>query len=162
MSSLARVERTGLRPGSTPVLPTQPAPARGAEPLRTAEVIRLDDYRPRRGGSLVPPCVRPRGRVAVSIYRPARSAVQSGRANTKRWVLEFPPTSPLEADPLMGWLGSTDTRKQVRLTFPTRESAIAFAERHGWDCTVYEPRGRAVRPKSYAQRLTGGAARAAA
>ena len=84
----------------------------------------------------------------------AGSAVQSGRANTKRWVLEFEPTSPPEIEPLMGWVASTDTQKQIRLVFPTRESAVVFAERHGWDYTVYEPRERAMRPKSYAEQFT--------
>jgi hypothetical protein len=102
-----------------------------------------------------------RPRVPVSIYRPAGSAVQSGRANTKRWVLEFEPTSPPEIEPLMGWLASTDTQNQVRLVFPTHESAVAFADRHDWDYTVYEPRERAVRPKSYAEQFTLGTPEAA-
>jgi hypothetical protein len=95
----------------------------------------------------------------VSIYRPAGSAVQSGRANTKRWVLEFEPTSPPEIEPLMGWLASMDTQKQVRLVFPTRESAVGFADRHGWDYTVYEPRERTVSPKSYAEQFSHGTRR---
>jgi ETC complex I subunit conserved region len=86
----------------------------------------------------------------------AGSAVQSGRANTKRWLLEFEPTSPPEIEPLMGWLASSDTQKQVRLVFPTRESAVAFADRHGWDYTVYTLRERRVSPKSYAAQFTLG------
>lgn len=62
----------------------------------------------------------------------------------------------------MGWLALTDTQKQVRLVFPSRESAVAFAERHGWDYTVHAPRKRTVRPKSYAEQFTGGFAKAAA
>lgn len=112
------------------------------------------------GGSLTPAPVRPP--VPVSIYRPARSAVQSGRANTKRWVLEFEPTSQPVIEPLMGWLSSTDTQKQVRLMFPSRESAVAFAARHGWSYTVHEPRERTMRPKSYAERLTFGMTKPAA
>jgi ETC complex I subunit conserved region len=81
---------------------------------RPAEVVRNGDDR--RGlASFTPALIRPRVPVPVSIYRPAGSAVQSGRANTKRWVLEFEPTSPPEIEPLMGWLASTDTQKQVRL-----------------------------------------------
>jgi hypothetical protein len=91
-----------------------------------------------------------------------RSAVQSGRANTKRWVLEFEPTSAPEIEPLMGWVASTDTQKQVRLMFPTCESAVAFAERYGWDYTVYAPRKHTVRPKSYAEQFTLGIMEAAA
>jgi hypothetical protein len=79
-----------------------------------------DDRRER--ASFTPAPMRPLVPMPVSIYRPAGNAVQSGRANTKRWVLEFEPTSPPEIEPLMGWLSSTDTQKHVRLTFPTRES----------------------------------------
>ena len=56
----------------------------------------------------------------------------------------------------MGWLASTDTQKQVRLMLPTRERAMAFADRHGWDYTVYEPRERTVSPKSYAEQFIAG------
>jgi hypothetical protein len=106
--------------------------------------------------------MRPRVPVPLSIYPPFGSVVQSGRANTKRWALEFESRSPPEIEPLMGWLASTDTHKQVRLVFPTRESAVAFADRHGWDYTVYAPRERTVRPKSYAEQFTLGITEAAA
>jgi len=62
----------------------------------------------------------------------------------------------------MGWHASTDTQKQVRLVFPTRESAVAFADRHGGDYTVYEPRERTLSPKSYAEQFTLGITEAAA
>jgi hypothetical protein len=84
------------------------------------------------------------------------------RADTRRWILEFEPTSPSEIEPLMGWIASTDTQKHVRLVFPTRESAVAFAERHGWDYTVHAPRERTRRPKSYPEQFTRGITRAAA
>ena len=86
----------------------------------------------------------------VRIYRPAKSAMQSGRANTRDWVLEFEPAAPAIVDPLMGWTGSPDTRRQVRLRFPTKAEAIAFAAKHGLDYQVSEPEERAIRPKSYA------------
>ena len=70
-----------------------------------------------------PPARGPRVTVPVSIYRPAGGAMQYGPANTKRWVLEVEPTSPPEIEPLMGWLASMDTQKQVRLVFPSCESA---------------------------------------
>jgi NADH dehydrogenase ubiquinone Fe-S protein 4 len=84
------------------------------------------------------------------IYRPARTATQSGRAKTLRWVLEMEPQSPKEADPLCGWIGSDDTEQQVRLRFPTKAAAIAYARRQGLDYRVHEPHERVVRPKSYA------------
>jgi hypothetical protein len=90
-------------------------------------------------------------RVARAIIRrPAKSAMQSGLANTLQWVLEFAPSTPREIEPLMGWTSSADTRRQVTLHFPTREDAIAYAERHGISYVTEEPKERAVRPKSYA------------
>ena len=68
----------------------------------------------------------------VRIYRPSRSVMQAGKANTKRWVLEFEPQTPPFVEPLMGWVGSADTMQQVRLSFPTRESAETFAVKQGW------------------------------
>ena len=57
--------------------------------------------------------------------------MQSGRAKTKEWILEFEPGSARVSDPLMGWTVSTDMNGQVRLMFDTREEAAAYARRHG-------------------------------
>lgn len=84
------------------------------------------------------------------IYQPAKTAVSSGRAKTKFWVLEMEPKSPKQHDPLMGWLGSDDTEQQVTLRFPTKEAALAYAEAKGLRVRVYEPRQRIVKPKAYA------------
>jgi hypothetical protein len=84
------------------------------------------------------------------IYKPARTAMQSGEARTKEWVLEFAPDSPRELDPLMGWTGSRDTMQQVQLWFPTLDEARAHAEKNGWQYTVEMPQSRAIRPKAYA------------
>ena len=65
------------------------------------------------------------------IYRPAKSAMQSGRANTRLWELAFEPAAALTPDPLMGWTESTDMNGQVRLKFSTRDEAVAYARRHG-------------------------------
>ena len=65
------------------------------------------------------------------IYQPPKNAMQSGRAGTHEWVLEFERLSPQRPDPLMGWIGSSDTQQQVRLTFATREEAVAYAEKQG-------------------------------
>lgn len=86
----------------------------------------------------------------VRIYRPAKTATQSGRVKTRRWVLEHAPRGRHEVDSLMGWTGSSDTAAQVRLSFPNKEEAIAYAERRGLRYEVQEPRERRVRPKSYA------------
>ncbi len=87
----------------------------------------------------------------LRIFRPARTAMQSGRANTRRWIAEFAPTDRKEPDPLMGWNGSRDTRSQVKMTFESKEEAIAFAERRGYDYEVWEAESvkRPV-PKTYA------------
>ncbi len=84
------------------------------------------------------------------IYRPAKTAMQSGQAGTRRWVLEFEPSAAQERDALMGWAGSRDTLGQVRMNFATAEEAVAFAEKHGLAYRVLAPRTRRVRPKSYA------------
>ncbi|HET6183870.1 MAG TPA: ETC complex I subunit [Acetobacteraceae bacterium] len=85
------------------------------------------------------------------IYQPPKTAMQSGRAGTDKWVLEFEPQSPHRPDPLMGWIGSADTQPQVRLQFDTREEAVAFAERQGIAYEVEIPHERRVRPKAYAE-----------
>jgi hypothetical protein len=87
----------------------------------------------------------------VRIYRPAKSAMQSGRANTRCWVLEFAPSDRSQPDPLMGWNGSRDTRAQLRLRFDTKEEAVAFAEREGYGYVVVDDRpAKPPTPKSYA------------
>jgi hypothetical protein len=94
--------------------------------------------------------------VAVRIYKPAKTAMQSGVARTKEWVLEYEPEAPREIDPLMGWTSSRDTRAQVRLEFDNKEEAIAYAERHGLAYTVSEPKPRKLVRKSYADNFKFG------
>ena len=65
------------------------------------------------------------------IVRPAKTAMQSGRAKSRLWELHFEPASARFPDPLTGWTQSTDMNGQVRLTFATREEAVAYARRHG-------------------------------
>ncbi len=90
------------------------------------------------------------------IYQPPKTAMQSGRAGTDVWMLEFEPNAPRRPDPLMGWIGSTDTLAQVRLQFATREEAVAYAETHGIAYTVELPHARRVRPKAYAENFAFG------
>ena len=61
-----------------------------------------------------------------------RKTTQSGKANAGLWQLEFERQEGLSADPLTGWAGSGDTKPQVRMTFESKEAAIAYAERHGF------------------------------
>ncbi len=85
------------------------------------------------------------------IYRPAKTAMQSGRARTKSWVLEFEPASPRKPDPLMGWSSSSDMRQQIELEFDTAEEAVAYAGKHGIAYQVFEPHVPTPRAKSYAE-----------
>jgi hypothetical protein len=84
------------------------------------------------------------------IYRPAKTAMQSGRAKTREWVLEFEPASARVSDPLMGWTVSTDMNGQVRLMFDTREEAAAYAQRHGIAFEVLQQREPRRIVKAYA------------
>ena len=84
------------------------------------------------------------------IYLPARNAMQSGRANTKEWVLEFEPASALVSDPLMVWTQSTDMNGQVRLMFDTREEAVSYAQRHGIAFELLAPKQHRKTVRAYA------------
>jgi len=87
--------------------------------------------------------------MVARIYKPARNAMQSGVAKTKLWVLEFEPEGALSIDPLMGYTSSTDMRSQIKLTFETREEAVAYAERKGLPYQVSEPHETARRRMAY-------------
>lgn len=87
------------------------------------------------------------------IYQPAKTAMQSGTAKTKGWVLEFAPASAREVDPLMGWTSSDDTQTQVKLRFDTREAAEAYATSKGIEFDVQLPKDRkpVIRPRGYGE-----------
>src|ERR1035437_10487230 len=85
----------------------------------------------------------------AKIYKPAKSAMQSGRANTTEWVLEYELETPRRPEPLMGWVAADDTLNQVRIKFLTKEAAVAFAEKEGLEYTVSETHKRKVKPQSY-------------
>jgi hypothetical protein len=84
------------------------------------------------------------------IYKPARTAMQSGSARTREWVLDFEETEPKEVEPLMGWTSCDDTRQQVRLCFATKEEAVAYCEQHGIPYRVSEPKPAKRRVIAYA------------
>ena len=94
--------------------------------------------------------------MAVRIFKPAKTAMQSGEARTKEWILEFEPAAPRSVDPLMGWTSSSDTRAQVRLEFDTKEEAIAYATREELAYTLIEPKPRKPIRKSYADNFRFG------
>ena len=84
------------------------------------------------------------------IYQPAKTAMQSGRRGTRRWVLEYEPASRRDPDPLMGWSSAHDTLNEVRLRFATLDEALVFAKKHGLEYAVIEPHAETPKVKSYA------------
>ncbi|MEM9840344.1 MAG: ETC complex I subunit [Pseudomonadota bacterium] len=89
------------------------------------------------------------------IYKPARTAMQSGNAKTSAWVLEFEQEYAKRADPLMGWTSASDTRSnQVHLTFETKEKAIAYAKERGIPHQVIEPAKRKRTIKAYSDNFS--------
>ncbi|HUF85746.1 MAG TPA: ETC complex I subunit [Thermohalobaculum sp.] len=85
------------------------------------------------------------------IYQQPKNAMQSGMANTRLWILEYTPSQPRRIDPLMGWTGSGDMQRQLRLRFHSKEDAVDYARRHGIACVVEQPKPRRanVRPMGY-------------
>jgi hypothetical protein len=87
--------------------------------------------------------------MTARIYLPARSATQSGQAKDK-WILEYEPEEPRAIEPLMGWVSSGDMKAQIRLSFDTKEEAVAYAERNGVPYRLDEPKPAARKIISYA------------
>jgi hypothetical protein len=83
------------------------------------------------------------------IFRPAKTAMQSGRARTRKWVLAYEPTTRRLPDPLMGWTSAEDTLNEVELRFETMDEAVAFATKSGLDYAVIPPQDSTEKPKSY-------------
>ena len=84
------------------------------------------------------------------IFQKPKNAMQSGRAGTQRWVLEFAPAEARKADPLMGWAGSGDTQRQLRLGFASREEAVAYADREGIEVDITPTPERRLKIQAYA------------
>ncbi len=94
--------------------------------------------------------------MTARIYKPGKSATQSGAARTRAWVLQFDASEPREVEPLMGWTSSGDMDSQIRLWFATKEEAVAYAERNGIDYRVEEPAPVARRVMSYSDNFRPG------
>jgi hypothetical protein len=88
--------------------------------------------------------------MTARIYRPAKTAMQSGQAKTKEWALDYEPDEPSQVEPLMGWTSSSDMKQQVQLQFESKEEAVAYCERHGIAYQLFEPKQPARRGLSYA------------
>jgi ETC complex I subunit conserved region len=88
--------------------------------------------------------------MTARIYQPAKSTTQSGQSNANGWLLEFVADAARTADPLMGWVSSSDTRQQLRLRFPSQAAAIAYAKTQGLDYVVTPTATRHLKLQSYA------------
>jgi hypothetical protein len=87
--------------------------------------------------------------MSARIYRPARTAMQSGAGRTKSWLLVFDQEHAREIEPLMGWTSSGDTRQQVRLSFDTKEEAIAYAVNNNISYRIDAPKEAKRRAMAY-------------
>ncbi len=94
--------------------------------------------------------------MAARIYKPAQNVMQQGRAGTRDWVVEYVTEEARVIEPLMGWTSSGDTRRQVRMTFATKEEAVAYATSNGIAFRLEEPHATKIRPKSYAENFKYG------
>ena len=90
------------------------------------------------------------------IFRPSKSAMQSGKGKSAEWVLEFEPTDARRADPLMGWTQTADTEGQVRLSFDTKEEAVRYADQHGIAFQLIDPKPTKRIIKAYADNFAFG------
>ena len=94
--------------------------------------------------------------MVARIFKPARTAMQSGNAASEEWLLEYEPELRPTADPLMGYTSSADMLRQVRLRFATREEAVAYAERNGIPHRVIEAREPTAKKMSYSDNFRSG------
>ena len=90
------------------------------------------------------------------IYRPAKNAMQSGKAKTQDWLLEFEPKSARASDPLTGWTVTADTEGQIRLSFDSKDEAVAYAQAHGISFQVVDPKPAKRIIKAYADNFAFG------
>jgi hypothetical protein len=88
--------------------------------------------------------------MTARIFKPAKNAMQSGRAQTRQWQLDYEPEQPRAVEPLMGWTSSGDMRQQLRLRFATKEAAVAYCDRHGVAYQLFEAKTPSRRGLSYA------------
>ena len=88
--------------------------------------------------------------MAARLYQRFKNAMQSGKARTDQWILDFVPAEAKKPDPLMGWAGSGDMRQQLQLRFPSKEAAVAYAEKYGIDAVVHATPPRRLKLQAYA------------
>lgn len=94
--------------------------------------------------------------MTARIFRPARNAMQSGKAKTDQWMLVYEPEAASSVEPLMGYTSSIDMKRQIRLSFDTREEAVAYCEKNGIGYQVFEPHDPAPKRISYSDNFRAG------
>jgi len=92
--------------------------------------------------------------VKAIIYRPTKTATQSGKHATKQWRLEFLHDGSRAIEPVMGWVSSSDVLQEVVMEFPDKESAIRFAEKKKIDYELVEPEAGTLKKQAYADNFT--------
>ncbi len=94
-------------------------------------------------------------KMKVKIYKPTKSAMQSGKNNTKKWLMiHLEENNAKQLNPLMGWTSSSNTETQLKLFFPSKETAIEYAESEGFEYEVEEPALPSIKQKTYAENFT--------
>jgi len=88
--------------------------------------------------------------MSARIYQRPKNAMQSGKALTDQWILEFEQSEARKADPLMGWTGSGDTQAQVQLCFSSKEEAVAYAAKYGIAARVHATPSKTLKIQAYA------------
>lgn len=88
--------------------------------------------------------------MSARIYQIQKNAMQSGKARTDKWVLEFAQAEAKRPDPLTGWAGSGDTQSQIKLTFPTQDAATAYADKYGIAFTLIPTPPKTLKIQAYA------------
>ena len=88
--------------------------------------------------------------MTIKIYKPSKSSMQSGQANTKKWLAEYISDTELVKDILMGWNSSLDTKTQIKVFFETKEKAIEWAKKNNYQYFVNDPKKRKINLKNFA------------
>ena len=87
--------------------------------------------------------------MVARIYQPSKTAMQSGRAKTRTWVLEYEPEAPKQYEPLMGWTSSSDMKSQIKLRFESSDAAAAYCEQRDIPYHIVKTKERSVKRVSY-------------
>ena len=85
----------------------------------------------------------------VKIYKPTKNVMQSGKGNIKKWILEYEAESTRFIEPVMGWTGNTDTKRQIKLKFTSKKEAIEYAKRKELDYIIITPKKPVLKLRAY-------------